>query len=140
VTFWPRIEHPNNLGSAEFSTFVESLTTGNLVVAERAMYHDEFQSGHDAIGVSSPSTAWYVAEGYTGGNDVTAFETFLLLANTGTTAADVTVEYLLDSGQVVTLPYVVAPRSRFTVWVDQEGRLNDNRLTAAAFGMRVTST
>ncbi len=140
VTFWPRIEHPNDLGSAEFSTFVESLTTGNLVVAERAMYHDEFQSGHDAIGVSSPSTEWYFAEGYTGGNDVTAFETFLLLANTGTTAADVNVEYLLDSGQVVTLPYVVAPRSRFTVWVDQEGRLNDNRLTAAAFGMRVTST
>lgn len=139
ITFWPRVEHPE-LDNAEFSTLVESLTAGNLVVAERAMYHDNFTSGHDAIGVSAPSTEWYFAEGYTGGNAATAFETFLLLANTGTTAADATVEYLLDSGQVVTRTYTVSPRSRFTVWVDQEGRLYDNRLTAAAFGMRVSAT
>ncbi len=140
VTFWPRVEHPNGLDDAEFSTFVESLTPGNLVVAERAMYHDDFQSGHDAVGVTAPATEWYFAEGYTGGNEVTAFETFLLLANTETTPADVTVEYLLDSGQIVTRNYVVAPRSRYTVWVDQEGRTVDNRLLAAAFGMRVTSS
>lgn len=139
VTFWPRAEHQGALDNAEFSTFIESLTSGNLVVAERAMYFDNFQSGHDALGVASPGTQWYFAEGFTGGNALTAFETFLLLANTGVTAANVTVDFLLDSGQVVSRMYAVAPRSRFTVWVDQEGRLYDNRLTGAAFGMRVTS-
>ena len=49
-------------------------------------------------------------------------------------------DYLLDSGQIVTATYPVAARSRFTVWVDQEGRAVDARLRAAAFGIRVTST
>lgn len=138
VTFWPRQEHAA-LDQNEFSTFIESLTGGNNVVAERAMYFDGFRSGHDALGVSAASTEWYFAEGFTGGNAVAAFETFLLLANTGTTAATASVQFLLDNGQVVTRDYAVAPRSRFTVWVDQEGRLYDNRLTATAFGMKVTS-
>lgn len=142
VTFWPRQEHPA-LDNAEFSTFIESRTDGNLVVAERAMYFDFAppfaRSGHDALGVSAPSTTWYFAEGSTGGNAQTAFETFLLLANTGTTTAIASVQFLLDNGQVVTRNYTVAARSRFTVWVDQEGRLYDNRLTSAAFGIRVTS-
>ena len=81
VTFWPRAEHAA-LQAAEFSTFIESLTGGNNVVAERAMYFDNFRSGHDALGVSTPSTTWYFAEGFTGGSAQTAFETFLLLANT----------------------------------------------------------
>jgi hypothetical protein len=139
ATFWPRQEHPG-LQAAEFSTFVESLTTGNDVVAERAMYFDGLRSGHDALGVAMPSTTWYFAEGFTGGNAQTAFETFLLLANTGTTDGTATVDYLLDTGQVVTLTYPVAARSRFTVWVDQEGREVDSRLTSAAFGIRVTAT
>ncbi len=139
VTFWPRSEHAA-LVAAEFSTFIESMTTGNDVVAERAMYFDSFRSGHDALGVSGPSTTWYFAEGFTGGNAQTAFETFLLLANTGSTSATVTVDYLLDSGQVVTRAYPVPARSRFTVWVDHEGRVYDARLADAAFGIRVTSS
>jgi len=139
VTFWPRSEH-TALESAEFSTFVESLVPGNDIVAERAMYFDNFRSGHDALGVASASTTWYFAEGFTGGSATTAFETFLLLANTSNTAASVTVDYLLDSGQVVTRTYPVPARSRFTVWVDDEGRSFDTRLADAAFGIRVTST
>ena len=48
------------------------------------MYFDAFRGGHDALGVTTPSTTWYFAEGSTGGNTQTAFETFLLLANEGT--------------------------------------------------------
>lgn len=139
ITFWPRQEHAN-LNAAEFSTLVRSLTSGQDVVAERAMYFDGFGGGHDALGVTTPSTTWYFAEGSTGGNAQTAFETFLLLANSGTTSGQATVDYLLDSGGVVTVTYPVAARRRFTVWVDQEGRTVDARLRSAAFGIRVTAT
>ncbi len=139
LTFAPHLEHAA-LQSAEFSTVVESMTPGNTVIAERAMYFDEFRSGHDALGVTSASTTWLFAEGFTGGNATTAFETFLLLANTGNDPATATVDYLLDSGQVVSRAYELQPRQRTTVWVDQEGRTFDNRLTAAAFGIRVTAT
>ena len=101
LTFYPRGEHVA-LASADFSTVIESLTAGNLVIAERAMYFDAFHSGHDALGVTGPSTTWLFAEGFTGGNAQTAFETFLLLANTGDTDTVATVDYLLDNGQVVT--------------------------------------
>ena len=139
VTFWPRAEHPA-LASAEFSTEIESLTTGNGVVAERAMYFDGLRSGHDALGVTAASTTWHFAEGFTGGNAATAFETFLLLANTGAAESRVTVDYLLDTGGVVSRTYTVPARQRFTVWVDNEGRTSDTRLAASAFGIRITAS
>lgn len=139
LTFYPRGEHAA-LASADFSTQIESLTAGNDVVAERAMYFDDLMSGHDALGVKNPSTTWLFAEGFTGGNATTAFETFLLLANTNVTETVATVDYLLDSGEVVSRNYTLGPRQRFTVWVDSEGRVFDSRLTASAFGVRVTAT
>ena len=139
LTFYPRGEHAG-LAQVAFSTVIESLTAGNTVIAERAMYFDNFRSGHDALGVTSPSTTWLFAEGNTGGNAQIAFETFLLLANTGATPTTATVDYLLDNGQIVSRNFPLEPRQRFTVWVDQEGRQYDNRLSAAAFGIRVTST
>lgn len=147
TTYWPQNDFPASLGSAEFSTVVESLDAGKPIVAERAMYFDpaptgsQFaRSGHDALGVPEASTTWYFAEGFTGGNAQTAFETFLLLANTNPNAATATVTYQLDSGQTVAIDYPLAPNQRLTVWVDQEGRAVDQRLQAAAFGMTVTST
>src|SRR5690606_413626 len=144
VTFWPGEEHPG-LASAEFSTIVESLTPGNGLVAERAMYFNcpaggFATAGHDALGVPTPSTTWYFAEGYTGSNAGTAFETFLLLANPHETPTTVTVTYQLDSGEALSRDYVVPARQRATVWVDQEGRLADPKLRAAAFGMSVLAT
>ncbi len=139
LTFYPRGEHAA-LATADFSTQIESLTGGNNVIAERAMYFDAFRSGHDALGVTSPSTTWLFAEGFTGGNAATAFETYLLLANTNATETVATVDYLLDTGAVVSRNYTLGPRQRFTVWVDQEGRDFDARLKAAAFGIRVTAT
>lgn len=142
ATFWPRTEHPG-LANAEFSTVIQSLTPGNDVVAERAMYFDYphanafARSGHDALGVSAPSTHWYFAEGNTGGNASIAFETFLLLANQNSTDTSVTVTFQLDTGEALSRVYVVPARQRFTVWVDQEGRLYDSKLENAAFGMTV---
>ncbi len=146
-TFWPQNDFPDEMANAEFSTVVESLNSAAPVVAERAMYFDPASSGshfatsgHDAIGVPNASTTWYFAEGYTGGNDAMAFETFLLLANTQASAVTATVTYQLDSGETVVRDYALAPNERFTVWVDQEGRTFDPRLSASAFGMTVEAT
>ena len=87
------------------------------------------------VGVPEASNEWYFAEGFTGGNAQTAFETFLLLANTNGAATTATVTYQLDSGQTVTRDYALAPNQRLTVWVDEEGRTFDARLKAASFGM-----
>jgi len=90
--------------------------------------------------VPEASTTWYFAEGYTGGNAQTAFETFLLLANTNATPVTATVTYQLDSGQTVVSPQVLAPNQRLTVWVDDQGRTLDPRLKGASFGITVTAT
>ncbi len=147
TTFWPQNDYPAQLGSAEFSTVVESLDAGEPIVAERAMYFDPSptgsgfaRSGHDALGVPEASAEWYFAEGFTGGSAQTAFETFLLLANTNASATTATVTYQLDTGETVTRPYTLAPNQRLTVWVDQEGRTADPRLKAASFGMTVNAT
>ncbi len=147
TTYWPQNDFPAQLGSAEFSTVVESLEGGKPIVAERAMYFDPApggsgfaRSGHDALGVPEASDEWYFAEGFTGGNAQTAFETFLLLANTNSSATTATVTYQLDTGEAVTRDYVLAPNQRLTVWVDQEGRTFDARLRSASFGMTVKAT
>jgi hypothetical protein len=146
TTFWPQNDYRTELGSAEFSTVVESLEAGENIVAERAMYFDPSptgsgfaRSGHDALGVPEASTTWYFAEGFTGGNAQTAFETFLLLANTSGVRTTVTVEYQIDGVAVVSTDYGLEPNQRLTVWVDQEGRRIPS-LKAASFGMYVTAT
>lgn len=59
------------LEDAEVATTVRSLS-GAGVIAERAMYFnyrngfDERGGGHNAHGVTAPSSTWYFAEGYTG--------------------------------------------------------------------------
>jgi lysophospholipase L1-like esterase len=145
-TFWPQVEQPADLGNAEFSTVVESLTAGKPIVAERAMYFDYpgpqsfARSGHDALGVPAPSTTWYFAEGNTGGNGAVAFETFLLLANQNDTPTDVTVTFHLDSGEALSRVYAVPARARYNVWVDDQGRTFDSKLLNAAFGISVLAT
>ena len=72
-------------------------------MAERAMYFGTpvFNGGHDSAGATSPSTEWILSEGATG----TFFTTFLLLANPGTTAGDVTITDLPEGGTPVTKTY-----------------------------------
>jgi hypothetical protein len=49
------------------------------------------------------------------------FETFILLANAGTTAADVTVTYLRENGSTLVRQYTVEPTSRFNIWANAVG-------------------
>ena len=74
-----------------------------------------FNAGHSSAGTRMTDTRWFFAEGATG----TFFDMFLLIANPGVTTADVRATYLLPTGQTLERAYEVAPKSRFSIWVDQ---------------------
>lgn len=125
----------SRLAAAEVSATIRA-TNGVPVIVERSMYLTRggrvFDAGHASAGVTAPALEWFLAEGATGAY----FDLFVLVANPGTAAAQVTVDYLLPSGTVVTRDYVVAPQSRYNIWVDVE----DPALADTAVATRVRST
>lgn len=108
------------LESTELSAVVESLD-GQGIVVERAMYDTRngvtFEAGHESAGVTAPARRWYFAEGATGA----FFDQFLLVANPNDGAVDLLVTYLLPDGSREERRHRVEGRSRYTIWVDQEG-------------------
>ena len=86
------------------------------VVVERSMYfdYDGKDGGHDALGATSLSSDWFLAEGYTGQQ----FDTYVLVANPNDAPAHVTYTFLLPDRQPVVATRDVAPRSRATLKVD----------------------
>ncbi len=107
------------LASAEFSAVIESLDDTPIIV-ERAMYLSNqgrlFNAGHESMGVTTPATQWFLAEGATG----PFFDLFILIANPKDTDAEVTVTYLLGDGTTYTRPLTARANSRSNIWVDQE--------------------
>jgi hypothetical protein len=85
------------------------------LLVERAMYWNERSDGHACIGTPTPDTEWYLAEGYTD----QGFETWVLVQNPGDEFCDVTFTFMEPGGKNTVLKYLVAPRSRFTVGVDE---------------------
>jgi hypothetical protein len=86
----------------------------DALVAERPMYFDYkgmYRGGHNVVGVNVPSSSWFFAEGCT----QRGFEEWLCLQNPDETAALVTVDYMLVTGQTVQKVYSVGPTSRYTV-------------------------
>ena len=120
------VENIPGLEAAEFSTLVEADVQ---VVADRTMSWDSSGYGsHAERGIlTRTATRWYFAEGATFG----PFNLFYLVQNPNTTAAQVTVTYLLGSGAPLTKNYVVPAQSRFNIWVDNEGA-TDPALAALA--------
>ena len=106
------------LASTDVSAVIE-VTSGPNIIVERAMYLSTptalFNAGHDSAGVTAPSNSWFLAEGST-----TNFEEFILLANPGQSSATARITYLLANGSTLVKNYSIAPRSRSTVWVDEE--------------------
>ncbi|MBU4402244.1 MAG: DUF4965 domain-containing protein [Actinobacteria bacterium] len=100
----------------------------NPVLVERAMYWNDRSDGHDCIGTPTPDSEWYLAEGYTDGG----FETWILVQNPGYEQRNVTFTFMEPSGVNMTKEYQVAPRSRFTVGVDEI-------LPASEFSTRVSA-
>jgi hypothetical protein len=114
---------PAPLGATDVSAKIVS--TGGPIIVERAMYYSApgapvYAAGHESAGV--PEVAgqtrrqWFFAEGATG----TFFDTYILLANPGTTPATVTATYMLPDGTTYTKPYTLAPQSRDTLRLDSE--------------------
>ena len=103
------------------STDVSAVITATApIIVERAMYFSKpgqpFAAGHESAGVTAPALSWFLAEGATG----PFFDLFILVANPNPTPADITAEYLLLGGGIVTKTYTVPGNRRFTIWVDAE--------------------
>lgn len=106
------------------------------VIVERAVYRDtQLSGGHDSVGLTTPRTTWFLAEGATGD----FFDLFVLLANPNDLAAHVDVRYLTPSGVTYTQSYVVAANSRTTIWVDAEA-VNDGATGQPADPFLVTTS
>ncbi len=86
---------------------------------------------HSEIGVAAPRTSWMMAEGATIGG----FNTFYLLQNPTTTAAEVKVEYMLSTGQRIEKIHTVGPLSRTNIWVNKD----DPALASAEMSATLTS-
>ncbi len=100
------------------------------IMAERSMYFGTtatrlWSGGTESAGVTSTSTHWFLAEGATGG----FFDTFILLSNPNNVQANVTLQYLLDTGETVTVPKTIAANARLTTNIEAE---DDVRLHNAA--------
>jgi WD40-like Beta Propeller Repeat len=112
-----------------------TITTDAPIVAERAMYRSlpgqPFALGHEAMGVTSAATRWFLAEGATG----PFFDLFVLVANPSGTDANVDVQYARPDGSAVTRQYTVRANSRFSIFVDSISGLENTPVATT-----VTST
>jgi hypothetical protein len=106
------------------------------IFAERAMYMSSgaqpFTGGTASAGITAPALQWFIAEGATGA----FFDLFILIGNPSTSAAAVTITYLLPDGTTVEKLHQVAAESRRTIAVKGE----DARLAATAVSATITST
>jgi hypothetical protein len=87
------------------------------IVAERAQYWpftpDRWFEAHASAGVTASAEDWGLAEGRVGGAE--GYETYILLANPGTSPVDVTITFVRETGLPVTKTFTVNPTSRFNV-------------------------
>lgn len=90
------------------------------VIAERAMYWDAggntWAGGHASIGVPAIATEWFLAEGYTGGNN--NFDAWILLQNPNSTAATTIVTFMQSDGTTTPLNITIDPTARYSVHVN----------------------
>ena len=117
----------SGLENAGFSTTMVS-TNGVGIIAEHALYFDYNGAGLDdgssSVGVTAPSDKWYFAEGYTGGR----FDTYVLIENPESRAAEVKVTFNTPAGGAVDKTYTLKPHSRYTIHVDEVPGLGDTEV------------
>ena len=101
----------NYVNSFNVSTMVNSYMGD--VICERAVYYTPpgypvREVGHDSIGVVSPSSTWYLAEGATAGG----FETWVLAQNPNSVPVSIDVKFQTDAGQIQGPVDTIPARSR----------------------------
>lgn len=131
-TIWVDAEGPP-LDATDVSARIDSTRP---IVAERSLYFSRpglpFAAGHNGAGIATPATTWMFAEGSTG-----FFDTYVLVANAGTTPATVDVNYFVEGAATpIVRTHTVAPSSRLTINVNAEG----GPLAAASMAMSLTSS
>jgi hypothetical protein len=124
------------LASAAVATRVES---NQPIIVERAQYwpNPAWHEAHNSFGVTETATRWGLAEGRVGG--ATGDQTYILLANPGTTPASATLTFLRTDGTTIVRTFTVAATSRFNVAVAGPGS-DVPELVNEAFGTVIEST
>ena len=93
------------------------VTSDVPIVAERSMYWPmnpaSWNEASNAFGVTETAPRWALAEGRVGGPF--AFQTFVLVANPGTTAANLTLTFLRTTGAPITKTASVPAGGRLTI-------------------------
>jgi hypothetical protein len=116
------------------------VTSDAPIVVERAMYWPfdpgSWQEAHNAFGVTETARRWGLAEGRVGGPF--GFQTFVLVANPGATAANLTVTFLRFSpGSALTRTFTVAAGGRLTITTGPGSMVPD--LDSENFGIVIDS-
>jgi hypothetical protein len=104
------------LANTAVSVIVES-TNDQPVVVERAMWwpKGQWHEAHVSAGATTTGTSWALADGeVTIGGD-----TFILIANTSTTAGSATVTLLMENGAPIVVPVNLPASSRVNVPVSE---------------------
>ncbi len=119
------------LGSEAFATKFEAPRVLGVERTVSWAAGGPIYGAHSDTGAAAPRTWWVLAEGATIGG----FNTFYLLQNPTTTAAEVKVQYLLSTGQRIEKIHAVAPLSRTNIWVNKD----DPALASAEMSATLTS-
>jgi hypothetical protein len=89
------------------------------IVAERPvyfLYQGMWDGGHNVMGAAQPEREWYFAEGCTR----TGFNQWICLQNPNAEATVAKILYVMEDGGRIEREYALAPRSRFTVNVNND--------------------
>jgi len=94
------------------------------LIAERSQYWPDpapqWYEAHNSFGVTAPGVKWGLAEGRVG--QTPTYQTYILLANPGTTTANVTIQFLREhGGATITKTFAVPATSRRNVSVGGPG-------------------
>ena len=107
------------IGQADFSTRVECVQ-GKTIAVDRGMV---WQSGagnaigtHNSIGVTAPSTNWYLPEG----SSNWGFQTWLLIQNPNEVEASCDVTYMIEGVGPKVINHIVPAQSRATYNMEEE--------------------
>jgi hypothetical protein len=108
--------HVNSIPGMEQTDTGAVVSADTDIVVERAMYlsRDSRRGGDVTAGVTEISKDWYFAEGCTSGT----FDEYILVANPGNETATVNYVFHLENGTDIGANYLVGPKSRITLHVD----------------------
>ena len=108
-------------------------------MVERSQYwpHGHWYESHASAGETTPGLRWGLAEGRVGGANNA--QTYILIANPGTSSAEITATFLRTDGTTIVKTFNVSATSRFTIAVN--GAASDvPELTNESFGTMIVST